>query len=216
MKSPQSETSPSSNVRNENIQRELSKLIDLFKAETRRVDDRRFRGLLEKSSEVLKGLRTLFERFAAANPERRETQPTPTRRKDGARKVTSPVKANGNKKTAPLGKSGVAGSRAVGKNTPQSNGKTDAPTSNGRAAKAENRSQKDRMPAQSASSATQQPVASTPTVAVAKPQDPDAIAAQEQIQRKEARAPKGPVGYSAPRPAPPQSGKPVWSKPHSS
>ena len=56
MKSPQSEASPSPQVHSANIQRELSQLIAHLEADTRRVKDQRFRGLLEKSAEVLKGL----------------------------------------------------------------------------------------------------------------------------------------------------------------
>src|SRR5687768_289495 len=63
MKPPQSENSSSPRVHSENIQRELSQLINHLEADTHRVTDRRFRGLLEKSAEVLKDLRSLFERF---------------------------------------------------------------------------------------------------------------------------------------------------------
>ena len=47
-------------------------------------------------------------------------------------------------------------------------------------------------------------------------QHPDVIAARAEQQRREARAPKTPRGNPALRPAPPQSGKPVWSNRHSS
>ena len=49
----------------------------------------------------------------------------------------------------------------------------------------------------------------------AKPADPDEVSAKAAVQRKEARAPKRPHGKGAPLP-PPQSGKPIWDKPHSS
>lgn len=49
----------------------------------------------------------------------------------------------------------------------------------------------------------------------AKVEDPDEVAAKARLQRKEARAPKMPGGPVALKAAPPQSGKPIWDKPHS-
>lgn len=46
--------------------------------------------------------------------------------------------------------------------------------------------------------------------------DPDMMAAKAAFQKKSARAPQFPTGKSAPTLAPPESGKPVWDKPHSS
>jgi len=49
-----------------------------------------------------------------------------------------------------------------------------------------------------------------------KPTDPDAEAAKAEQQKKAARAPQQPHGKDAPKAKPPESGKPVWDKPHSS
>jgi hypothetical protein len=45
--------------------------------------------------------------------------------------------------------------------------------------------------------------------------DPDEIAAKLAQQKKEARAAQLPDEKSAHPPTPPQSGKPIWDKPHS-
>lgn len=47
------------------------------------------------------------------------------------------------------------------------------------------------------------------------PPDPIEVAAKVEQQKNEARAPKLPK-KKAPKAAPPESGKPLWSKPHSS
>ena len=48
-----------------------------------------------------------------------------------------------------------------------------------------------------------------------KVKDPDELAAKAEQQKKEARAPQQPHGKDAPPVKPPESGKPVWDKPHS-
>lgn len=58
-----------------------------------------------------------------------------------------------------------------------------------------------------------QPVA--PYTGIPQPPDPDELKAKADLQRKEARAPMMPM-HNAPTPMPPQSGKPIWSLPHSS
>lgn len=45
--------------------------------------------------------------------------------------------------------------------------------------------------------------------------DPDDTAAKAEQKKKDARAPQKPVKTS-PKAKPPESGKPVWDKPHSS
>lgn len=45
---------------------------------------------------------------------------------------------------------------------------------------------------------------------------PDDIAAKAEIQRSTARAPQLQHGKNAPKPMPAESGKPLWSRPHSS
>lgn len=45
---------------------------------------------------------------------------------------------------------------------------------------------------------------------------PDALAAQAASQKQAARAPQQLHGKNAPKPAPPESGKPLWDQPHSS
>ena len=49
-----------------------------------------------------------------------------------------------------------------------------------------------------------------------KDKDPDEVAAKAEQQKKAARAPQQPHGNNAPKPKPPESGKPIWDKPHSS
>jgi len=46
--------------------------------------------------------------------------------------------------------------------------------------------------------------------------DPDEAAAKARQQKEAARAPQRPPGEDVPKPKPPESGKPVWDKPHSS
>lgn len=204
MKSPQSEVSTSSSVHSENIQRELSQLIEHLKADTHRVDDPRFRGLLDKSVDVLKGLRSLFERFGPADQSRASQRASAS---DSARDRTrTPVqigKKSENKKSDPRPKSGASVD-------PHPETEIKAPSV---------RLGKASQPAKKKAAATQSKgsIATTePGVATPKPQDPDEMAAKAQQQRREARAPKMPGGQAAPRPIPSQSGKPIWSKPHSS
>ncbi len=45
---------------------------------------------------------------------------------------------------------------------------------------------------------------------------PDDLAARAALQTKAARAPQLQHGKNAPKPMPPESGKPLWDKPHSS
>ena len=49
-----------------------------------------------------------------------------------------------------------------------------------------------------------------------KEPDPDELAAKAAQQKKDARAPQQSHGADAPKPKPPESGKPVWDRPHSS
>ena len=49
-----------------------------------------------------------------------------------------------------------------------------------------------------------------------KPEDPRESAAKAEQQKKAAREPQSPHMKDAPKPKPPESGKPVWDKPHSS
>jgi hypothetical protein len=49
-----------------------------------------------------------------------------------------------------------------------------------------------------------------------KPQDPDDKAAKAKQQKEAARAPQKAHQPDAAKPKPPESGKPVWDKPHSS
>ena len=191
----------SSRVHPQNIVRELSQLINHIEADAPRVDDPRFRGLLEKSNEVLKGLRRLFERFGPNKPAKRTNEPaTPGRPKKTVQR--SP---------AAIGK-------LEAKEIPMRRSKADDAAS--QSAKEESRGARAEMRAPTVNRrAEQRPTPSvTPTAAnaSAKPQDPDAIAAQLKQQRNEARAPKMPGGHAAPKPLPFRSGKPIWSKPHSS
>lgn len=55
-----------------------------------------------------------------------------------------------------------------------------------------------------------------PAHADAHAPSPDEAAARIELQKTAARAPQLQHGKNAPRPAPPESGKPVWAKPHSS
>ncbi len=45
---------------------------------------------------------------------------------------------------------------------------------------------------------------------------PDELAAKAALQKQAARSPQLQHGHNAPKPAPPESGKPLWDKPHSS
>jgi hypothetical protein len=202
---PHSEASASPSVHRENIKRELTKLIKHLEADTRRVDDKSFRGLLEKSAEVLKGLRALFERYQPANEGARSNPATPAGAKGAGVKSAPTERSNGTGKQASSRKSGTNGSDAGKKSRPPA--KEEASKARQTSAKAEVRS---------VSPSAGETASPALAVAAPKPQDPLLIAAREQQQRTEARAPKMPGGHSAPRPAPPRSGKPIWSKPHSS
>jgi hypothetical protein len=200
MKSPSSEASSSPNVHKQNITRELSHLIEHLEADTRRVDDQRFRALLEKSAEVLKDLRKLFERFTPSEQGIRPNEPTAAGRPAGgeSRPTATTGKASGNGSSANRPK-------VVTPQPQDDNRKTHVPGGKTRQAKAS-------TPLQKSTTTTAKPE----PVATSKPQDPDEIAAKTQQQRKEARAPKKPGGHATIKPMPPQSGKPIWSKPHSS
>src|SRR5687767_607009 len=122
MKSPQSEASPSPQVHSANIQRELSQLIDHLEADTRRVKDQRFRGLLDKSAEVLKGLRTLFERFGSGDQASgNKSAPEVRAAKGGARTPPASGKQQENKKSAKSGR-GEASNRSTDKKNSKANG----------------------------------------------------------------------------------------------
>lgn len=212
MKSPLSDASKSVRVTSESIQRELSQLIVHLEGTTRGVDDARFRKIAMKSAEVLKGLRTLFERLGsedqAAGAKRPETatrdakaavRPSAATGKESGKKAdvkaTAPTKTNG---TAPLPAAGAKASASAAK--PESKVAT-RPTKFATG-----------VPAPEPAA----PAKSDSITANLKPEDPAEIAAKAQLQKQEARAPKRPGGHAAPRPMPPQSGKPIWSKPHSS
>lgn len=49
-----------------------------------------------------------------------------------------------------------------------------------------------------------------------KTNDPEELAGKARLEKKSARAPQAAHQAPAPKPAPPESGKPVWDKPHSS
>jgi hypothetical protein len=205
MKAPQSEASPSPRVHSRNIQRQLSQLIDHLEADIRRVDDRRFRGLLEKSSEVLKNLRKLFAHFGADEDGGRGKQNAlPTAKKDAARSSTRAAKSK--EKSAPASKRDTSsrgpGTTATSSANDSPAEASPAPETGAVGATAES---------ESATTAKTLPIGSS-----SKSEDPDEIAAKALQQRREARAPKMPASSGAGRPKPPQSGKPIWSKPHSS
>src|SRR6186713_760243 len=111
MKLPHSEASASPSVHRENLKRELTKLIKHVEADTRRVEDKRFRGLLEKSAEVLKGLRTLFERYQPAS-EGARSPAMPAGAKEAGAKSGPTERANEAGKQASSRKSGTHGADA--------------------------------------------------------------------------------------------------------
>jgi hypothetical protein len=206
MKKPQSEASSSPRVHSENIRRELSKLIEHLEADSRRVTDERFRGLLAKSGEVLKGLRSLFERFDAANSAPREKSAEAGSRKSREEKKSVVAEkpkgaAKSKEETKEKSSRSQVATRKKGEASNAATSREEAP------AKVE-----EKQDASAPSDAAPTPATDLP--ATSKPEDPDEIAAKAQVQRKEARAPQRPRG-SAPKPMPPQSGKPIWSKPHS-
>jgi hypothetical protein len=133
MKSPQSEASSSPRVHSANIQRELSQLIDHLDADIHRVNDPRFRGLLDKSAEVLRDLRSLFQHFDSTAAESRGGESAPSGRsgKDTGRKAAGAARSEAGKKTsAPR-----PGKKAAG---PRANRKKNATTAAGPADKAGN------------------------------------------------------------------------------
>ena len=203
MKTPPSEASSSPEVHSENIQRELTQLIEHLEADAGRVRDPRFRALVGKAGEVLTGLRKLFERFTPTEP-----APKSTDRAAKAKNLKSPPDRPA-KLTPPAP-------------TPTPAGKKDAPTakaSNGTPSGkvANGKETKDaKAPAPAPASPSVTPPVALPIVAPKPPEDPDAIAARLKLQRQEARAPKRPGGQVAPKPIPAPSGKPIWSQPHSS
>jgi hypothetical protein len=173
MKSPHSEDTSSSAAHSENLQHELSALITHIQSDRKRVDDPRFCSLLDKSAEILKGLRTLFERFGPERGSEQEQASRPSAKKADAASRARPPESKSDEK----------------------NRKRAAVVQPKKRAK------------------TKRPVAAKPPATV---EDPAAVTARIQLQRREARAPKMPRGPSAPKPAPPESGKPVWRTPHSS
>ncbi|MDB6094092.1 MAG: hypothetical protein JWM32_1654 [Verrucomicrobia bacterium] len=63
MKPSESETPSSSATGSRNIRAQLSELIDNLKRDVERIVEPRFEALVETSAEVLKGVRTAFERY---------------------------------------------------------------------------------------------------------------------------------------------------------
>jgi hypothetical protein len=204
VKTPPSESANSVGARSEVIRRQLSQLVDHLEADARRVNDARFRKLAMKSAEVLEDLRTLFERIAV--PEKPQ----------GDRTRASKSRADDRNGTGAAGKKVRRGGKSVpsalADSAPSVNSK--AADRNGQAApgKADPAARKNAGASQSTPVATPN---SDLSEEAPKPQDPDEIAAKVRQQRLAARAPKRP-SKSAPRPVPAPSGKPVWSRPHSS
>lgn len=187
------ENSSSPLVHSRNLQRELTKLIDHVESDTKRVNDPRFRGLLEKSAEVLKSLRTLFERYGQGGTKNSDSR---GRRAARSRKAGADTTSSD------------AGGTAANQATPRQKNKPqdlvgDAGTDENQTADHKESDGKENASAPGAPIARQ------------KPEDPDEVAARIRQQRKEARAPKMPGGRSAPKPMPPRSGKPIFSQPHS-
>ena len=229
MKRRPSESSPSPAVHSENIRQQLTELIKHVEADTGRVEDSRFRGLLQKSAEVLKNLRTLFERFPTSGSPAMATvkQPAPGRSKTEVPRQAAPS-TKGNSTGAGRDRSKSTDARpaiaetkgsAQAKVSAKAGGKplaSQAKSSRSAAtpAKGEKAS---RQNADSKSNESHEVSAqSNPAPAnTTKPEDPAAQKAKLEIQRKEARAPMMPP-KSAPKMMPPQSGKPVWDRPHSS
>ena len=200
-------------VTSESIQRELSQMITHLEGTTRSVEDARFRKIALKSTEVLKGLRTLFERLGsedqavgAKGPEAATREAKAGAKSSSAKSKESPKKADSSSATS--AKANRSAPAAV------ASGKAPAPLAKPGATKAAARPSKPTTPV--AAPERTAAAKSDPVTAILKPQDPAEIAAKAQLQKQEARAPKRPGGHAAPRPVPPQSGKPIWSKPHSS
>lgn len=208
MNSPHSESSSSPTEHSENIRRQLTELIEHLQADTRRVDEARFKALLEKSAEVLKGLRTLFERYDQLHPARSESRSEKSDR--ASRKDSRP--SEGEKMGKPASsKTEAKPARAVtsgGGKKSEDRSSSPAPKSRPSGGKESGSSEKSPAAVTAGSSSTE--------TAAPAPIDPDEIAARARLQRQEARAPKRPGGHAAPKPMPPKSGKPVWRRPHSS
>ena len=213
-----------------NIRQQLSKLVDHVEAGSKRATDPRLRGLLAKSAEVLKGLRTLFERYdQQGNQAKGKAQkpapapakakaardPGPSRKAPSKGKVAAPSKSKDARQPG-AGNQGQAAVKAAGpaKASGQSGAQSKAPRKPVESAKGDEANRKDAgNNGGETNDAAAQPV--TLPAAMPKPQDPDELKAKADLQRKEARAPMMPM-KSAPKPMPPQSGKPIWSLPHSS
>jgi hypothetical protein len=210
MKSPFSDVSKSVRVNSENIQHELSQVIVHLEATTRRVADARFLKIAMKSTEVLKGLRTLFERLGAEDQTQRTERSSSTAREAKGSERSGEVA--GKKSTKPGRK--LARSAKPASSPAASSGKKPVTAPDPSIAKVGTRTRKPAPSVPAPEPAAQS--TSLPPVAAPKPEDPDDVAAKARLQQKEARAPQRPGGRAAPRPLPPQSGKPTWSKPHSS
>jgi hypothetical protein len=225
MNRPASEDSPSPAVHSQNIRRQLTELIEHVEADMGRVDDPRFRGLLEKSGEVLKSLRTLFERFTptAAPTDGPAKQPapqrgqTPKRRDDASStKGKSGVAGTGRSQGGPARPANAATAASKGKAAGKNAGTAPASRANAsRSAAAPAKGDKASRTDKGGSGSRDVSAQAAAPANVAKPQDPDELNARIANQRKEARAPILPA-KGAPKPMPPQSGKPIWAKPHSS
>lgn len=210
MKSPFSDASKSVRVNSESVQQELTRVIGHLEATTRRVTDPRFRKIATKSTEVLKGLRTLFARLGAEDQ---------TDRPERADTVAHKGKAGG-RSSAVAGKESTKSDKKSTQSDKQDGANA---SSSGRSSGAKPASSNEKAGTRTRKIATSVPAleptplaTSLPLVAIPKPEDPDEVAAKARLQQQEARAPKRPGGRAAPRPLPPQSGKPIWSKPHSS
>lgn len=234
------EASASPAVHSENIRQQLTELIDHLEADVGRVDDPRFRGLLEKSGDILKGLRTLFERFqpTGKGTERQGKQPSELRAKQsneaqakqsnarqGKQPAPPPNKVKEGHDRAPAKKGGsvdAVGTRSNAGKAPPT--KDDGPASTDRAktpraAVSPPKGKRAARPEATGSTPDKSREASVPSQSAAAnggaAQDPGEMKAKLADQRKRARAPMMPP-KSAPKPMPPQSGKPIWAKPHSS
>ncbi len=200
-----SEASPSPGVHSENIRRQLTELIEHLEADMGRVDDTGFRGLLEKSAEVLKGLRTLFERFEPAG-EPTEGQGKQPRREPSKTKEPRDAapSTKGNSMDAGRDPSKAGPARpAKAATKPSSKGMVSAKAAGSSPASRAKASRPAAAPAKGNKATRQKNTGSTS----GKPGDVP-------VQPKPAPAMMLPK--SAPKPMPPQSGKPIWAKPHSS
>lgn len=211
MKSPLSDASKSVRVNSEGIQQELARVIARLEEATRRVADARFRKIAMKSTEVLKGLQTLFQRLGSEDDKAKRAE-----RSDSVAPDAKPSGRSSEVAGKESTKSAKKSSRSAKQNSSiaSSPEKKSAPIPDPSIAKAGTRGRKKATSVSAPESAA--PAISAPPVATLKPEDPDEIAAKARLQQQEARAPKRPGGRAAPRPMPPQSGKPIWSKPHSS